>query len=496
MTAVNEIGHRHQLPASGVKPASEAVPLVIRLVVPPAVAHLQATQFLGSCLVNLLTRQVGSVRQVMIDCPSVATCIHLPNGPGTGDFAADLLSLGGWATGGAIPITIWEADDAVDLTIVLQDKTDASDDATLVVMGSGWRAWVGLPERAPNIDIHDRSSTGPFMAAALAAGEVFKRSRGIVRGRFFDSLGVSLWSLQTSDDWNALGDGPALEGITFPTAFLVGAGAVGQALAYALASTRVGDALLVPIDNDEHDSSNLNRCFLAGAADLMQPKIGVIKRAANGGLRVTPFNGDWNRFVRGPRPGLAASIDDKIDEGDFELLLSCVDRGTSRHQIQSVWPSAILGGRTINLVAFADYYRNQAGEACLACHNPAEREGDRIQGLRTQLREMSPQERRAFLENSGVSAEAIEAELTKPTCGSVGEAQINQMALKRTPEFSVGFVSLAAGLMLFSQLCRFALGPSNLKPGMTSFSFLNGRMEHAELSPDEACELNCVGRSP
>lgn len=494
MTAINEIGHRHQLPASGLKPASEARPLAIRLLVPPAVASLPATQFLASCLVNLLSRQVGSVRHVMIDCSPVSTCILLPHGAGTDDFATDLIALGAWATAGAIPVSTWRAGDAVDLTLALQESTGHTDGAELVAAGAGWRGWVGEAERATTIDVHDASPVGPFMAAALAAGEIFKRSRGITRGRLFEGLGVSLWSSQSAANWNELCDGPPLDQVTFPTALLVGAGAVGQALAYVLASASTAAAALVAIDNDKHDTSNLNRCFLAGASDLTHPKIDVLKRNDGDRFSVTTFNGDWNGFVRGPRPGLDPEIDDQVDAGDFDLVLSCVDRGTSRHQIQSVWPSNILAGRTTNLVAFADVYRSKRGEACLACHNPSERDGERIQSLRFRLRDMSPAERRVFLEQNGVSTEAIEAELTKPTCGSVGEAHINDLALRRAPEFSAGFVSLAAGLMLFSQLSKFAIGPAEVMPGMTSFSFLNGRMDQAELAPDEACELKCGER--
>lgn len=211
MTATNEIGHRHQLPASGLKPASEAIPLAIRLLVPPAVSALPATQFLASSLVNLLSRQVGSVRQIMIECPQVPTCILLPHGAGTDDFATDLITLGAWATAGAIPVSVWRAGEAVDLTLVLQESTGHTDGVDLVAAGAGWCGWVGEPEQATTIDLHDASPVGPFMAAALAAGEIFKRSRGITRGRLFDGLGVSLWSSQSAANWNELCDGPPLD---------------------------------------------------------------------------------------------------------------------------------------------------------------------------------------------------------------------------------------------------------------------------------------------
>lgn len=494
MTAPDNIGHRHSLPASGLKPASEATALAVRVVVPADTAQRPAVQLLASCLVNLLARQVGSVREVQIDCPATPTLVPLPMRAASSDFPVALCELGAWATGGEIPVRLANEQAAADIRIYVGAAPAGVATGSIVAVGSGWKAWVGDPAYAPTDDMSGGSSLGPFMAAALAAGEVFKRSRGIVRGRNFDRCGVSLWTMCEALDWADLVDGPPIGGTALPPAELVGAGAVGQALLYTLRACELAGSQFAAIDNDRHDSTNLNRCFLAGGDDLEGRKVDAASRAAGGNLEVDAFFGDWNAFVVGPRPAVALAIDQAVSNLEFPLVLSCVDRGTSRHQIQSVWPTLVLAGRTTNLVAFADVYRNEVGAACLACHNPAEQDGAKIQELRARLGAMTSEDLRTHLQDIGVNPEAIEAELRRPTCGSVGETQINQLAITRPPEFSVGFVSLAAGVMLaanFLKVTSFA-ELSASPAGIASFTFLHGRFEHAELSVDHDCGLTCT----
>ncbi|MEW6018318.1 MAG: ThiF family adenylyltransferase [Pseudomonadota bacterium] len=494
MNTTSDIGHRHSLPASGLKPASEAKALLVRVIVPAENAASPALQLLASCLINLLARQVGSVREVQIACPATPTVVALPMPTVSSSLPEALCDLGTWATGGEIPVGPADKLAEADVCIYVGTAPVGATADAIVAVGHGWRAWVGAPEHAPSVDMSGEGGLGPFMAAALAAGEVFKRSRGLVRGRYFDRCGVSLWTMRDALDWADLEDGPPIVGTSLPPAELVGAGAVGQALLYALRSCQLADSQFAAIDNDKHDETNLNRCFLAGEEDVDERKVDAASRVSGGGLNVQSFFGDWNAFVRGPRPGIAPVIDRAVADLEYPLVLSCVDRGVSRHQIQSVWPTLILAGRTTNLVAFADVFRNAAGSACLACHNPAEKDGARIQELRAKLGAMSPDDLRTYLRDTGVEPEAIEAELRRPTCGSVGETQINEIATGRQPEFSVGFVSLAAGVMLAANLLRATCYTAASAPpaGMVSFSFLHGRFDHAELSIDHECGLNCT----
>jgi len=185
----------------------------------------------------------------------------------------------------------------------------------------------------------------------------------------------------------------------------------------------------------------------------------------------------------------------EADNGAYGVLVSCVDRANSRQQVQSLWPQIIFGGSTLGLVARADVYRDRAGDACLACHNPSERDGDRIWALREQLRGMSTEALAAFLLGRGFDVEAVAEELARPRCGSDGEKAISDLA-RPPPEFSAGLISLAAGLLLAANLLReLALAPASpQQKNLIVLSFLKGEMEQTNLAVDEACEQGCAAR--
>jgi hypothetical protein len=324
---------------------------------------------------------------------------------------------------------------------------------------------------------------------------VFKLSRGITRGRYIDALAVSLWSGSAAEDWAAAAEGPAVAGLLLPPMHVVGAGAVGQALAYILRHAGLAEAYMAFLDDDRHDTSNLNRCFLAGKTDMDQPKVDAVKRFEGDGLVVYAFKGDLQAYLTSARANLDPRLAAQAYNGAYGVLVSCVDRGNSRQQVQGLWPQIIFGGSTLGLVARADVYPDQTGAACLACHNPSERDAERIWALREQLRGMSPEALAAFLLNCGLAAEAVAEELARPRCGSDGEKAISDLA-RSPPEFSAGFISLAAGLLLAANLLRqlvFAAASPQQK-NLIMLSFLKGEVEQTNLSVDEACEQACAAR--
>lgn len=496
----DDIGHRHGLSASGLRPGDEAVPLTVLIAVPEELRDLLWVQTLVSALVNLLSRQVGTVREIRLRCAAVTRRTPLPFEGADPDFGQAMRQLGGWTTGGRIPLEVIDigspalADVEVHIGRLLEPVLPGAH--RLVAVGTGWRAWIGAPERAPNVQPDNPNPLGPMLAACLAAGEVFKRSRGITRGRYIDALAVSLWSSSAAEDWTAAAEGPAVAGLLLPPMHVVGAGAVGQALAYILRHAGLDEAYLAVLDDDRHDTSNLNRCFLAGKTDIDQPKVDAVKRFEGDGLVVYGFKGDLQAYLTSARANLDSRLAAEADTGTYGVLVSCVDRGNSRQQVQSLWPEIIFGGSTLGLVARADIYRDQGGEACLACHNPSERDGDRIWALREQLRGMAPEALAAFMLDRGFDAEAIAEELARPRCGSDGEKAISDLA-RPPPEFSAGFISLAAGLLLAANLLReLALAPASpqQKKNLIVLSFLKGEVEQTNLSVDEACEQGCAAR--
>ena len=149
-----------------------------------------------------------------------------------------------WAVNGAVSLCIGQTGVA-DFTVFVGEAPKETDQGPgIVAIGNGWNAWLGEISHAPaNVAPTSSNPLGPFLGAALAAGEVFKRGRGIRRGRFLSSDGFSLWSGASAQHWNDLEDGPELTAATLPPIHLVGAGAVGNALAYVIANLGLAERI-------------------------------------------------------------------------------------------------------------------------------------------------------------------------------------------------------------------------------------------------------------
>ncbi|HUO22704.1 MAG TPA: hypothetical protein VMU59_09340, partial [Caulobacteraceae bacterium] len=249
------IADRHLIPVEGLNIAAEAKPQFVRVYVDAQWAASVAGQRLASCLINLLCRQVGLVRHIEVVAPRGPLLVALPSGPTSAVFPECLEELALWAVGKAVTVAVTQTPAAADRTIMI-GTVDGGEGraATLVVLGDGWRAWIGEPSRAPQTFVpRSRNPLGPFLAAALAAGEIFKHACGIARGRFLTGNGYSLWSGDAGPDWQALPDGPEVAGSDLPPIHMIGAGAVGNGLAYILANLDLSAGYLIAIDDDEYD---------------------------------------------------------------------------------------------------------------------------------------------------------------------------------------------------------------------------------------------------
>lgn len=498
MGRTDEIANRHLLTSEALNSTIGTSAQYIRIAVEPAWAASIAGQLLTSSLVNLLCRQVKLVREIEVVAAESSRLIRTPDGDQTLAFPAYLAPLARWAVNDAVVVSTTPTQRAADHTIHVGGyvpDVGTRDGSHFIVLGDGWRAWLGSsPNAAPCVTPTSTSPLGPFLAGALAAGEIFKHTRGIRRGRFLTATGLSLWSGAEAATWGELHEGPATDGLTIPPVHMVGAGAVGNSLGYVLAHLGLRDGFLIPIDDDFYDTTNLNRCPLAGWADLDHPKVAAIERSLlAAGVGVYPFPHRLSEYVadarRGLRPDVAASVADL----NFEVAVSCVDKGKSRQDIQGLRPRLLVGASTLDLQAKSNLYRRFAGVACLGCYNPAELDGEKIRALESRLRNMPYAERREFLTSHAVDAVSVEEYLAHPQCGGLGEAAIRDLATRSIHEFSVGFVSLAAGVLLAATLLQNSVFSAN-KPrraDMVTLNFLNGRLGESQLAADPYCELNC-----
>jgi hypothetical protein len=184
-------------------------------------------------------------------------------------------------------------------------------------------------------------------------------------------------------------------------------------------------------------------------------------------------------------------------DGRYGTVVSCVDKGTSRQDIQGLRPDLIIGGSTVGLGAKTNVYDFAPGTPCLGCHNPAEKDGEQLRELERLLRGMSRDEQDAYLRTHVSDPGPILEHLATERCGSVGEAMLRDIATASPREFSVSFVSMAAAVLAASRLFSRLLfaGADRDRPRMTSIAFLKGSILEADLAVDASCPRHMQGRT-
>jgi len=498
MTQQTQISSRHLLPVHGLGEAAHARKLRVSIAVAAEWASHAAGQHLLVCLINLLCRQTDLVAEIEVVCDEHPLLVTCPGVPNQDSLLATLDALVDWAVGEEVRIRHRSALSSTEVTMAIgcpdQFPSDLPVDS-LFAIGSGWRAWVGIADKAPrSIVPTNEDPMGSLLAASIVAGEVFKRARQAVRGAHIRAGCYSLWSRTSSEAWHDLSDGPSLRGRTLPPLHVFGVGAVGHALIYTLMAAQLNAPYFVLIDDDTYDKTNLNRCLLAGLRDVDHAKVFAVSdhvKRHGGGAAAFPCT--LQNYVVADKPELRDDVAAAVKNYQFGLVASCVDKNTSRQSIQGLWPSLIVGASTVGLTARSDVYNINEQTACLACHNPTEPDGEKIRALQAKLRGMSPGGRRDFLLAHGLPAEAIEAYLNAPACGKVGESELRAFALQGSPQFSVGFVSMMAGVLQACALLKLSVfdQPDEYTSPMTAFSFWNGRLLPRKLGIDPRCQMRC-----
>lgn len=498
MTQQTQISSRHLLPVEGLGEAAHARKLRMSIAVAAEWASHAAGQHLLVCLINLLCRQTDLVAEIEVVCDERPLLVTCPGDPNQDSLLGTLDALVEWAVGTEVRIRHRPALSSADITIAIgcPDQFIANlPEGSLFAVGCGWRAWVGLADRAPRgIAPTKEDPMGSLLAASIVAGEVFKRARQAIRGAPIQAGGYSLWSRTSSDAWHDLPDGPSLRGRTLPPVHVFGVGAVGHALINTLMAAQLNAPYFVLVDDDTYDKTNLNRCLLAGLRDIDHAKVfAVSDHVKRYGGDAAGFPCTLQNYLVAPKSELRDDVAAAVRNYQFGLVASCVDKNASRQSIQGLWPSLIVGASTLGLNARSDVYNIGEQTACLACHNPTEPDGEKVRALQAKLRGMPPQERRDFLLSHDLHAEAIEAYLNAPECGKVGESELRALALQGSPQFSVGFVSMTAGVLLACSLLKLSIFDQSdeYESPMTAFSFWNGRLQPSTLSIDATCQLRC-----
>jgi len=305
------LGDRHLGPdlSDRLRPVNADARNVVRVSASPAVASTLGGQHALWMLVNLLARQFAVVHELQIAVPPLPVQPGVALFGGADNLVHALVRTGGLVAGAAMHVL--PADEnggpcAADVVVGRAEKKSLGD-FTVSVLGSGWLAFAGRPENTPEFLPVGRNAIGPYFAACLAAGEVFKYLRGLRegKGRYIDALYLSLWDFEARATWEALTEGEWRSPLVVPLFWLIGCGAVGQAVAAAITASGSVRGYGTTIDGENIDLKNLNRYPLATQADLgiSRDHPGVSKSELTaaflrrGGLEVYAYHGRWPEYA-------------------------------------------------------------------------------------------------------------------------------------------------------------------------------------------------------
>jgi len=421
----------------------------------PSYASTFAGQVLLQLLVNLLCRQFGVIEEVWLDVPSVPIDTRTFPFPVLQHARLDeqLLSLGRAVSGDEVRIALGRPDVASAATILLGPDVEPCSESnfTLVTYGEGWNAFCSPVDRSPEKDSSSLIPFGPLLAACHAAGGVF---RYFQRVPCFATQNQSLWTFDLGV-WR--GDAaPQDVGISLLPAYLIGLGAVGAAFALSLALIPDASGCFIGIDPQQTDESSKNRLVSMFQDEIGQSKVALAARLFEGSaIHFYPNQTRWPEYATEPDRLSPPELRNEEEAFRYMWVISCVDRNIHRQNIARYLPRHVLSGSTDGLVAQATYCAMEGPCECLACNHPVptfslERFVQELQGL-------TPSDRAARYEAWDLQPAmqaAIDEYLFDPECGQVAEAELRRLGVEGTTEWSVGFVSAAAGIMLAALFLR------------------------------------------
>lgn len=385
-------------------------------------------------LVNLLARSVGAVAGFTVASPEAALRDGVAPGmePGSSLLAAVLESAR--AVGGVTPTRSSRKPEG---SIVLGIGDVGEADLTLVF--GDWWGGLALGPDGSGSDVV--LPFGPYIAAAHAAGHVFRASRGLTEVRPF------LYDAWHHDTVHKIPQSaPPLPTSLAVRLFLAGVGAVGTATMLALWATPSLDGTIQIADGDSVDPTNLNRCVLFGSSTVGQPKASTAAALlhSGGSARLT-----WDAH-----DGLAQEHPRR--QQPIQLLLSAVDKNRSRLALQRLLPAAALGASTYNLRASLLRAGPPGSRACLVCHNPLEPEISDHE-MRKRYLAADAETRAALAEQLGVPTGDLDSWASTARCGELDSRALPLLAgeFDTGPrQFSVGYLSVLAGVLLAAEAVK------------------------------------------
>lgn len=455
-----ELGNRHLMDKQDNKFEINGIRESVRigLSISNAVAKTLAGQFQLSMTLNLLARLFGLIKEiVLINVPDIKVsneCFHLGYEPNLLERLKEMTSL--ISSGKIKTITENGISNNLSAVIIIGDQEiHSSCINTIGTIASGWNLYVGKTDDLPKIIPDDSNPIGPYFAACITVAEVYKIVRKMKTncGYFAEHLFLSIYDLKNYTSWDDMPH-KSYNKFEFKSAYLVGAGAVGQAFALTIGSLNNIHGYITIIDDDCLDITNQNRYCLSAyeSSYNKEDKVSIIgSYLQSRGIKAYPFKGKWEDYVtcNNEQPNEEVRVDEKRNR--YPLVISCVDINSARHSIQNYLPQYILGGSTLDFAITTILYRMDSTFECLKCFNPIEPKNETIEVKIEEIKNMTEDERKDFAKNAALNYEELMNHLSQPKCGTLSEQMINKFLDKSEVDWTIGFVSVASGVLLASR---------------------------------------------
>jgi molybdopterin/thiamine biosynthesis adenylyltransferase len=488
---MDEISSRHRGTLDG-RFTDTRIPARVTIFMSEEVARNPNAQHLAWMLANLLARQTVEVGSIELQIPGgVPLCGRLsPLLSAGGDFTS-ALRLG---VGQINPqVLVASAEPACRVSVGIGPVGVGEGDFTIWGSASGWSGYVGW---APSGELgKDPNPIGAYVSACLCAGEIFKfvRAMRLSAGSFARQLWVNAYGFTISATPGVTPDIP--RGLQLRQAVLAGIGAVGTAFLHTLYPLEYASGRLVLIDGDVKGitRTNLNRYVLFGrrhAAESLLKASSAAIALAGSRIVAEPHDKSWEEW-RAENP-----------DARPDLVISAVDKNSARHAIQDTLPLLILGGSTNEMRAQINLNDVLNGGPCLRCRNrPESQVADEV--IIERLRTLSRVERAGEAQHLGVNAEDLDLFLTDPKkhCGLIGGETLRKFASEGDdPAWSVGFVSVMAGVLLAAEYLKISAGTleAALGAAKNTFRFQFWRPDYARVNAvtDVGPEYDCLCQTP
>ena len=439
---MSRIGDRHHGTAGGaLRLGGKPVSVEIRL---GADAGLTAVQDAAWMLLNLLVRLEGVVSCVRLNCPRGVDAhpklspLIAKSGELVKALRAGSEAIGSSANGFA---RVERAEERSS-DIVVSVGFEFCAGATFCAVGNGLCGGIYSRPISPPLQFSD-STFGPYIAACLAAGEIFRLVR-------LESYAPERQLFLSALDY-VHGDEPVWTDIEthgeLRSVLLAGVGAVGSAVLHSLYPLSLGGSIGLA-DNDLKgiEDTNLGRYSLFGWGSIGQPKASEAARLLWGAsFHTIPHDGSFEHFFAGAeRP---------------RIVLSAVDKNSARHGLQEQYAPLFLSASTYELRAEVFRCGPPSTGACLACFNPLE-SGQRTEDEIRALLESRPEVTQKLCEKLYLDPNEVAAWIRSRGCSETGDRLVEELRTDdgAVPAFAVGFVSVLAGTLLAAELVKTIAG--------------------------------------